>query len=189
MITPLKCKVFASVFFVLASITTSTVIGQVHSSQSTTQTPEQKLQQLNIVLPQAGQPIASYVNVVRVGNLLFLAGKGPLKSDNTYITGKLGKELNIEQGYEAARLSAIAHLAVLKAELIDLKKVKRIVKVLGFVNSADEFYDQPKVMNGYSDLMVAVFGEKGKHARSAIGTNVLPFNMAVEVEAIVELEE
>jgi enamine deaminase RidA (YjgF/YER057c/UK114 family) len=153
------------------------------------QTPEQNLEGLGIALPEASEPVATYVNSVRVGNLLFLSGKGPLKADDTYIVGKLGIELNIEQGYEAARLAAICHIAVLKAELGDLSKVKRIVKVLGMVNSADDFYEQPKVINGYSDLMVAVFGEKGRHARSAVGFNVLPTNIAVEVEVIVEVED
>ena len=152
------------------------------------QTPEQNLEGLGITLPEASEPVATYVNSVRVGNLLFLSGKGPLKPDDTYIVGKLGIELNIEEGYEAARLAAICHIAVLKAELGDLSKVKRIVKVLGMVNSADDFYEQPKVINGYSDLMVAVFGEKGRHARSAVGFNVLPTNIAVEVEVIVEVE-
>lgn len=153
------------------------------------QTPEQNLEKLKIVLPKASQPVANYVNCVRVGNLLYLAGKGPSKPDNTYITGKLGKDLTIEQGYEAARLVAMAHLSVLKTELGDLKKVKRIVKVLGMVNCTDNFTDQPKVINGYSDLMVAIFGEKGKHARSAVGMYALPMNIAVEVEVIVEVED
>ncbi|MFT5383642.1 MAG: enamine deaminase RidA (YjgF/YER057c/UK114 family) [Saprospiraceae bacterium] len=154
-----------------------------------TTTPEQNLEKLGIILPKASDPVATYVNCVRTGNLLFLSGKGPLKPDDTHIIGKLGKELTIEQGYEAARLAGICHIAVLKAELGDLSKVKRIVKVLGLVNSVDDFYEQPKVINGYSDLMGAVFGEKGRHARSAIGTNVLPDNIAVEVEVIVEIED
>ncbi len=152
------------------------------------QTPEQKLQALGISLPTVPSPIANYVNAVRSGNLLFLSGKGPLQSDGKYITGKLGKELTIEQGYEAAKLTAIIQIAVLKKELGDLSKVKRIVKVLGMVNCTEDFADQPKVMNGYSDLMVAVFGEKGKHARSAVGMYALPMRMVVEVEMIVEVE-
>jgi len=112
-----------------------------------------------------------------------------LKPDGNYIVGKLGKDLTIEQGYEAARLAAIEHIAVLKSELGDLNKVKRIVKVLGMVNSTDDFIEQPKVINGYSDLMVSVFGEKGKHARSAVGLNTLPMNIAVEIEVIVEIED
>ncbi|MBX9781597.1 MAG: RidA family protein [Chitinophagaceae bacterium] len=152
------------------------------------QTPEENLVKLGIQLPAVSAPIANYVNVVRTGNLLFLAGKGPLQKDGTYITGKIPADVSIEKGYEAAKLVAIAHLAVLKKELGDLSKVKRVVKVLGMVNSASDFTDQPKVINGYSDLMVAVFGEKGKHARSAVGMYALPMNIAVEVEVIVEVE-
>jgi enamine deaminase RidA (YjgF/YER057c/UK114 family) len=152
------------------------------------QTPEERLKEKGIVLTTPSAPVANYVNVVRVGNLLYLAGKGPAKPDGSYVTGKVGKDLSIEQGYEAARLAAISHLSVLKAELGDLSKVKRIVKVLGMVNCTDDFKDQPKVINGYSDFMVEIFGEKGKHARSAVGMNSLPLGIAVEVEVIVEVE-
>lgn len=152
------------------------------------QDAETRLKQKGIVLTAPSAPVATYVNAVRVGNLLYLAGKGPNMPDGSYITGKVGKDLTIEQGYEAARLTAIAHLAVLKAELGSLNKVKRIVKVLGMVNCTEEFKDQPKVINGYSDLMVDIFGEKGKHARSAVGMYALPMNIAVEVEVIVEVE-
>ena len=153
------------------------------------QDAETKLKEKGIVLTPPSSPVANYVNAVRVGNLLYLAGKGPQKADNTYITGKVGKDLTIEQGYEAAQLTAIAHVAVLKNELGSLNKVKRIVKVLGMVNCSEDFKDQPKVINGYSDFMVEIFGEKGKHARSAVGMYALPFNMAVEVEVIVEVED
>ena len=153
------------------------------------QDAEAKLKEKGIVLNAPGKPVANYVNAVRVGNLLFLAGKGPTKPDGSNITGKVGKDLSIEQGYEAARLTAINHLAVLKAELGDLNKVKRIVKVLGMVNCTEDFKDQPKIVNGYSDLMVEIFGEKGKHARSAVGMFALPMNIAVEVEVIVEIED
>jgi enamine deaminase RidA (YjgF/YER057c/UK114 family) len=155
----------------------------------TAQSPEEKLKELGIVLPPASKPIANYVNAVRTGNLIFLAGKGPKRADGTDVTGKVGKDLTIEQGYEAAKLVAINQLAVLKAELGDLKKVKRIVKVLGMVNCESSFTEQPKVINGFSDFMVAVFGEKGKHARSAVGMHALPNNIAVEIELIVEVEE
>ncbi len=151
------------------------------------QSPEQNLEKLGITLPKLSPPIASYVNAVRVGNLLFLSGKGPGKPDGSYILGKLGKDLSIEHGQEAAKLAAIAHIAVLKHELGDLSKVKRVVKVLGMVNCTDDFTNQPKVINGYSDFMIAVFGEKGKHARSAVGHNSLPMGMAVEVEVVVEV--
>lgn len=153
------------------------------------QDAEAKLKEKGIVLTTPGKPVANYVNAVRVGNLLFLAGKGPTKPDGSNITGKVGKDLTIEQGYEAARLTAINHLAVLKAELGSLNKVKRIVKVLGMVNCTEDFKDQPKVVNGYSDLMVEIFGDKGKHARSAVGMYALPMNIAVEVEVIVEIED
>ncbi len=153
------------------------------------QDAEAKLKEKGIVLATPSSPVANYVNAVRVGNLLYLAGKGPTKPDNTNITGKVGRDLTIEQGYEAARLTAINHLAVIKNELGSLNKVKRIVKVLGMVNCTEDFKDQPKVINGYSDMMVEIFGEKGKHARSAVGMYALPFNMAVEVEVIVEIEQ
>jgi enamine deaminase RidA (YjgF/YER057c/UK114 family) len=152
------------------------------------QDAEQKLKEKGIVLTAPAQPIANYVNVVRTGNLLFLAGKGPTKADGTNITGKVGKDLTIEEGYAAARLVGINHLAVLKAELGSLNKVKRIVKVLGMVNCEGNFTDHPKVINGYSDLMVEIFGDKGKHARSAVGMGSLPSNIAVEAEVIVEVE-
>jgi len=153
------------------------------------QTPEERLKEKGITLTTPSAPVANYVNAVRVGNLLYLSGKGPTKPDGTHTTGKVGKDLTLEQGYEAAKLCAINHIAVLKAELGDLKRVKRIVKVLGMVNCVDDFKDQPKVINGYSDFMVAIFGDKGKHARSAVGMNSLPMDIAVEVEVIVEIEE
>lgn len=150
---------------------------------------ESQLQGLGIELPAPSSPVANYVNAVRTGNLLFLAGKGPSLPDGSYVTGKVGQELTVEEGREAARLVGIAQLAVLKAELGDLNKVKRIVKVLGMVNCGPEFTQHPQVINGFSDLMVEVFGEKGKHARSAVGMNALPMDIAVEVELIVEIED
>ena len=129
------------------------------------------------------------MNGVRTGGRIFLAGKGPKRADGSEITGKLGAGVSIEQGYEAARLTAINQLAVLKDMLGDLKKVKRIVKVLGMVNSDPEFVEQPKVINGFSDLMVAVFGDRGRHARAAVGMASLPRGQAVEIELIVEVED
>ena len=152
------------------------------------QTPEENLKAKGIELPVLPHPTANYVNAVRTGNLIYLSGKGPLRKDGSFVTGKLGKEVSIGQGYEAARLTAMIQIAVLKDVLGDLNKVKRIVKVLGMVNSSPDFYDQPKVINGFSDLIVEIFGEKGKHARSAIGVVSLPMNIAVEVEMIVEVE-
>lgn len=152
------------------------------------QDPEAKLKELKIELSPVGKPMANYVQTVRTGNLLFLSGKGPSK-DGIYITGKVGKDLTMEEGIAAARLTAINQLSVLKTELGNLNKVKRIVKVLGMVNCEADFKDHPTIINGFSDVMVAVFGEKGKHARSAIGMSSLPNNMAVEIELIVEIEE
>lgn len=149
--------------------------------------PESKLQELGVELSTPSAPVANYVNAVRVGNMIFLSGKGPLKADGENITGKVGTDLTIEEGYEAARVTGINQLSVLKAELGNLNKVKRCVKVLGMVNCETDFTDQPKVINGYSDLMVAVFGENGKHARAAVGMGSLPSNIAVEIEMIVEV--
>ena len=151
--------------------------------------PEAKLESLGITLKEPSKPVANYVNAVQSGNLLFLAGKGPRTPEGDLITGKLGADLTVEEGYEAARAVAILQLAVLKTELGDLSKVKRIVKVLGMVNATPEFTDHPEVINGFSDLMVEVFGEKGKHARAAVGMGSLPRNIAVEIEMIVEVEQ
>ncbi len=150
--------------------------------------PEKKLKDLGIELIPPTKPIANYVKAVRTGNLIFLAGHGPTRADGSNITGKVGKELTVEQGNEAARVTAISLLSTLKNELGDLRKVKRIVKVTGWVNCNSEFTDQPKVINGCSDLLVAVFGEMGKHARAALGANALPMGIAVEIEMVVEVE-
>lgn len=151
--------------------------------------PEAKLQELGLELSSPSAPVANYVNAVRSGNLIFMAGKGPRMENGENITGKLGADLTIEQGYAAARLTGVNQLSVLKAELGNLNKVKRIVKVKGMVNSTPDFKDHPKVVNGYSDLMVAVFGKRGKHARAAVGMGSLPSNIAVEIEMIVEVFE
>ena len=153
----------------------------------TTTIAEDKLQELGIELPAPAAPVANYVNAVQTGKLIFLAGKGPNKPEGGYVTGKVGVDLTVEEGYEAARLAGIIQLAVLKAELGNLDRVKRIVKVLGMVNCAPDFGNQPEVVNGFSDLMVEVFGDKGKHARAAVGMGSLPRNIAVEVEMIVEI--
>ncbi|MEQ9426334.1 MAG: RidA family protein [Cyclobacteriaceae bacterium] len=148
-----------------------------------------KIEELGIELYDAPPPVANYVNAVRSGNLMFLAGKGPNKPEGGYVTGKVGVDLTVEEGYEAARLTAIAQLSVLKTELGDLNKVKRIVKVHGMVNCDSDFGNQPEVINGFSDLMVEVFGDKGKHARAAVGMGSLPRGIAVEVEVVVEVED
>jgi len=152
------------------------------------QTPEERIAQMGLTIADAPAPKANYVNAVRTGNLLYLAGKGPSGPDGKWITGKLGADLSVDQGYEAAKIIAMAHISVLKSELGDLSKVKRIVKVNGMINSIPEFTEHSKVMNGYSDMMVAVFGDKGKHARSSVGMCSLPYNIAVEVEIVVEVE-
>ena len=149
---------------------------------------DKRLKDLGIILAAPSVPLASYVKTVRVGNLMYTAGHGPDKPDGSRLTGRVGEDLTLEQGQEAARLTAISLLSSLKAELGDLNKVKRIVKVLGMVQSAPDFKDQPKVMNAFSDLMVEVFGEKGKHARSAVGMASIPANWAIEIEMVVEVE-
>jgi enamine deaminase RidA (YjgF/YER057c/UK114 family) len=150
---------------------------------------EKRLEELNITLIPSPPPVANYVNAVKTGNLIFMAGKGPTKADGGYITGKVGVDLTIEEGYEAARLTAIAQLSVLKHELGDLNKVVRIVKVLGMVNADSTFTQHPEVINGFSDLMVEVFGDRAKHARAAVGMGSLPRNIACEIEMIVEIQE
>jgi enamine deaminase RidA (YjgF/YER057c/UK114 family) len=148
---------------------------------------EARLKQLNIVLPTPGSPVANFVPAVRVGTLLFLSGT-TAGADWPY-KGKVGKDVTVEQAYQAARQVGLNQLANMKAALGSLDRVKRIVKVLGMVNSADGFGDQPKVINGFSDLMVDVFGEgAGKHARSAVGMAGLPANQPVEIELIAEVE-
>jgi enamine deaminase RidA (YjgF/YER057c/UK114 family) len=149
---------------------------------------EKKLKALSIELIAPTTPSASYVKAVRTGNLLFLSGHGPSRADGTSIKGKLGKDMTTEEGYAAARQAGISILSTIKNEIGDLNKVRRIVKVLGMVNCTSDFTDQPKVINGFSDLMVEVFGDRGKHARSAVGMNALPSNIAVEIEIVVELE-
>ncbi len=148
---------------------------------------EKRLNELGIQLPAVTPPVANYVNAVRIGNLLFLAGKGPAEVDGMRPQGKLGKDFNVEQGYKFARSVGLALLAVMQAELGSLDRVKRVVKVLGMVNGTPEFIDQPKVINGCSDLFVEVLGERGKHARSAVGMGSLPNGIPVEIECIVEI--
>jgi enamine deaminase RidA (YjgF/YER057c/UK114 family) len=149
---------------------------------------ETKLKELGVELPKAASPLANYVPAVRTGNLVFLSGHGPIKEDSSLITGKVGSDLTTEQGYAAARRVAVGLLGSLRAEIGDLDKVKRIVKLLGLVNCLPDFAEQPKVINGASDFFVEVFGDQGRHARSAVGSNALPFNIAVEIEMIVEVE-
>lgn len=149
--------------------------------------PEARLKTLGLQLPPPPKPIASYVPAVRTGNLIFLAGQGPMADGKPTITGKVGAEVTEEAANKAARATILTQLSVLRAEIGSLDRVRRIVKVVGFVNSAPGFTRQPWVMNGASDLLVEVFGEAGRHARSSVGVNELPLNIPVEIELVVEV--
>jgi enamine deaminase RidA (YjgF/YER057c/UK114 family) len=170
------------VFVVLTLVVSSAcALAQVTTSA------EARLKELNITLPSVPPPVANYVDSVRVGNLLFLAGN--TAAPDWKYKGKVGRDLTMQEGYDTARQVGLIMLARVRAALGSLDRVKRVVKVLGMVNSAEGFGDQPKVINGFSDLMVEVFGEAiGKHARSAVGMAGLPFNNAVEVEMVVGVE-
>jgi len=148
---------------------------------------EQKLNELGLTLPQPSKPVANYLPAVKTGNLLFVSGHGPYNDGSTRISGKVGRELTIEEGYQAARNVTLNCLASIKDTIGDLDKVKRIVKLLGMVNCTDDFKDQPKVINGCSDLLVAIFEDVGKHARSAVGMQALPNQIPVEIEMILEI--
>ena len=150
---------------------------------------EDKIEELGIELGEPYAPVANYVPSVRSGNLVFMSGAGPQKPDGEYVRGKVGDDLTIEEGYEAARLTGIVLLSALKAQVGDLNKVERIVKVMGMVNAGPSFTEHPAVVNGFSDLMVEVFGERGKHARAAVGMGSLPMNIACEIEMIVQVSE
>ena len=149
---------------------------------------EAKLKELGLELPSSAAPVGNYVPAVRTGNLVFLSGHGPIAKDRV-VTGKVGKALTVEEGYEAAGIVALGLLGSLKDLIGDLDRVRRVVKLLGMVNCDATFTEQPGVINGASDLLVEVFGERGKHARSAVGMNALPMNIAVEIEMIVEVED
>ncbi|MFN7943411.1 MAG: RidA family protein [Thermoanaerobaculia bacterium] len=149
--------------------------------------PESRLKALGIELPPAPTPLASYIPAVRTGNLVYLAGQGPLLGGKPTVTGKVGAELSEEDGYRAARSTVLTSLAALRAEIGSLDRVRRVVKLVGWVNSAPGFSRQPWVINGASDLLVEIFGDAGRHARSAVGANELPLNIPVEVEIIVEI--
>jgi enamine deaminase RidA (YjgF/YER057c/UK114 family) len=151
-------------------------------------TPESKLAQFNLVLPPAPKPVAVYRPVVVMGQAAYVSGHGPVRTDGTLITGVVGRDLDLDGGKAAARQVGLAILATLRAQLGSLDRVKRLVKVLGMVNSAPDFYDHPKVINGCSELFAEIWGpEHGIGARSAVGMGPLPGNIAVEIEAIFEL--
>ena len=150
---------------------------------------EARLAELGYVLPPPPPPVGNYLPATRSGNLMWLAGVGPRQADGTRITGKLGVDLTVAQGYEAARWCALNLLARMKAELGDLDRVSRILKVVGMVNSTPDFYQQAQVVDGASDLFVNLFGDRGRHSRSAPGMAALPGNSAVIVECVVEVGE
>jgi enamine deaminase RidA (YjgF/YER057c/UK114 family) len=153
------------------------------------ETPEQRLAALGLALPTSSAPIANYVPAVRTGNLVFLAGHLARDAQGKFITGKVGRDLDEAAAAQVARRAALALLATLKTELGELGRVKRIVRVGGFVNCTDDFTAQPKVINGASDLLVAVFGDAGRHARAAVGVNALPAGAPVEIELIAEVSD
>lgn len=152
-------------------------------------TPEQRLADLGLTLPATSAPVANYVPAVRTGALIFLAGHIPRDADGKVIAGKVGRELDEKAAADAARVTGLALIATLKAELGELSRVKRIVRVGGFVNSPDDYTRQPVVINGCSDLLVAVFGDAGRHARAAVGVNTLPLGAIVEIELIAEVTD
>lgn len=153
------------------------------------ETPYTRLAALGIVLPPAPPPIANFLTHVQEGPLLFLSGQGPREADGRLHAGKVGQDVSVEDAYASARLTGINLISVMHEALGSLTRVKRIVKLLGMVNAVPEFADHPQVINGCSDLFVAVFGEKGRHARSAVGMGSLPGNIPVEIEAIIAIEE
>jgi enamine deaminase RidA (YjgF/YER057c/UK114 family) len=149
---------------------------------------EAKLTELGITLPPAPKPVASYIHAVRAGDLLFLSGTGPFKDGKIVFAGKLGKDLTVEQGAEAARLTLLNALAMVRQEMGTLDRVIRVVRLTGHVASAEGFTQQPTVINGASDLLVQIFGEAGRHARLALGAAELPLNMAIELELILQVK-
>ena len=148
---------------------------------------EQKIKELGLALPQPAKPVANYVPAVQTGNLLFVSGHGPYNDGKTKTSGKVGRELTVEEGYQTARNVALNCLASVKDAIGELDKVKRVVKLLGMVNCTEDFKDSPKVINGCSDLLVTIFGEAGKHSRSAVGMQALPNQIPVEIEMILEI--
>jgi len=150
---------------------------------------EEKLEALGLQLPPPPSPVAAYVSTVRTGDLVFVSGHGPMRDGRFTSIGKLGGDLDVEAGYQAARLVMLNCLASVKAEIGDLDKITRIVKVLGMVNSAPGFEQQPAVINGASDLLIEILGDRGRHARSAVGMAELPFGISVEIEMVVEVSD
>lgn len=183
-----KLIILWSVILVASACDVSTT--NTADAQDADPNPEERLEELGIELGEVTPPTANYVRAVRSGNHVYLAGHGPDKPDGSQVTGKMGDDdLTLEEGQDAARLTGISLLTSLKDEIGDLNRVERIVKATGMVNAEPDFTDHSQVINGFSDLMVDVFGEKGKHARAAVGMSSLPGNIPVEIEMIVEIAE
>lgn len=151
-------------------------------------TPEAKLAEMGLSLPQVPKPVANYVPFKISGNTLYLSGQGPRRNDGTMMTGKVGKDVTVEQAYEHAKLVGLGLLAAAKAAVGDLSRIEAL-KLLGMVNAVPDFTEQPRVINGCSDLFVAVLGERGRHARSAVGMGSLPNNISVEIEAVMRIHD
>jgi enamine deaminase RidA (YjgF/YER057c/UK114 family) len=173
--------------FALAAALSSTTAGAAAPAAPTAASPEARLKALGIELPPAPKPLASYVPAVRTGNLVFLTGQGPIRDGKATVTGKVGAGLTERDGYRAARETVLVSLAALRAEIGSLDRVRRVVKLVGWVNSAPGFTRQPWVINGASDLLLEVFGDAGRHARSSVGVGELPLDIPVEIELIVEV--
>ena len=150
---------------------------------------ENKMKEIGLILPEVPKPIAEYIPAKKIGNLVVTSGEGPIKDGKFIHVGKVGGEVNLEEGYESAKMCALNCLAAIKSIIGSLDEIDEIVKIKGYVNSTPDFYRQPEVINGASELVVKIFGEKGKHTRSALGTSVLPGNIPVELEMIVKLKE
>lgn len=182
----MNLKVISALFFVI----TFELSGQSDKSELYDYDVEQRVEELGIELDEPVMPPGVNILFVRqTGNLVFLSGNGPITTTGSKITGKVGSEISVEEAYQAARLTGINQIAVLKSYLGDLNRVVRIVKVLGMVNAEPDFTRHPAVINGFSDLMIEVFGDRGKHARSAVGVSSLPWDLVCEVEMIVEVSE
>ena len=148
---------------------------------------EKRMKELSIILPTTPPPAGAYIPAVQSGNLVFCSGQGPFQEGKFAYLGQVGKDLSLEDGYRAARIAALNCLAEITSAIGSVNKIKRVVHVRGFVNSAPDFHDQPKVVNGASELLIEIFGDNGKHARAALGTSNLPANIPVEVEMVVEV--
>ncbi|MEG0805741.1 MAG: RidA family protein [Lachnospiraceae bacterium] len=150
---------------------------------------EQKMQELGLTLPDPIKPVGTYCPFKQVGNVIFFSGQGPLWNGEFFYNGKVGRDITKEEGYQAARMTGLNVIAQIKAAIGDLDRVKQFVNVLGYVNCVDEFTEQPYVINGFSDLIKEIFGEKGNHARCAVPSGTLPMNTSVEIHAVIEVEE